>query len=121
MVFLGFDMKFFLSLRAGFLHFGFPGSSSGAIALHLKLFLGGVHISLAIKSSGVPDIFQYFSNLIGNLNQTYFAGHKMAILGKSDMCFEWLTFVQLMPHFFVKHWFFSQASIVRLQAWTIQK
>lgn len=85
-------MKFFLSLRAGFLYFGFPGSSSGAIALHLKLFLGGVHISLAKKSSGVSDIFQYFSNSIGNLNQTHFVGHKMVILGKSDTGFDMINF-----------------------------
>lgn len=85
-VFPGPDIKFFLDLRAEFLFSSFPGLPLGNCS-RLEIIFRSSHTFLAMKSSGIPEIFQYFSNLIRNLYQTPSLGRKMVILGESDVCF----------------------------------
>lgn len=35
----------------------------------------------------ISDLFQYFSTQIGSINKTYYVGHRMVILGNSDVHF----------------------------------
>lgn len=77
--FPGPDIKFFLDLRAEFLFSSSPGLLWGNCSQLNIIFRRSSHTFLAMKSSGIPEIFQYFSNLIGNLHQTDSLGHKMVI------------------------------------------